>query len=150
MGRPGSRFVLLQKTGILSSGNSGDMNLQVHASLVVNYRPLRPDPERNPGPPFWWGWVVSLHCRAVKSKNGYSHRNGVNCLYGLQHVLASLTQEEVLSAEEFEELSEAQKSYVMSYMADLRSQFHAAVATRPLTFSSSTSGATSLPSIWGT
>ena len=41
MGRPGSRFVLMQKTGILSSGNAGDMNLQVHASLVVNYRPLR-------------------------------------------------------------------------------------------------------------
>ena len=71
------------------------------------------------------GWIVSLHGRAVKSKNGYSHRNGVNCLYGLQHVLASLTQEEVLSADEFEELPEAQKSYVTSYMADLRNQFHA-------------------------
>ena len=55
MGRSGSRFVLMQKTGILSSGNAGDMNLQVHASLVVNYRPLRPDAERNPGPPFLVG-----------------------------------------------------------------------------------------------
>ena len=123
MGRPGSRFVLLQKTGLLSSGNAGNMNLQVHASLVVNYRPLRPDAERNPGPPFWWGWVVSLHCRAVKAKTGYSHRNGVNCLYGLQHVLASLTQEEVLAADEFAELPEVQKNCVLDYMADLRNQF---------------------------
>ena len=38
-------------------------------------------------------------------------------------MLASLTQDEVLSADEYDELSEEQKSYVEEYMADLRNQF---------------------------
>ena len=108
----------MQKIGLVSSSWSQGMCLQVHASLALNYGPLEPDGEVNPGPPWRWGWLVSLHCRAKggSTKSGYTHRNGTTCLYGLWHVLASLTQDEVLSTEDWDALDEESKRQVECYI----------------------------------
>ena len=81
--------------------------------MALNYGPLEPDAEVNPGPPWKWGWLVSLHCT---TKEGYIHRNGATCLYGLLHVLASLTQDEVLSREDWDALDEESQRQVECYI----------------------------------
>ena len=113
----------MQKTGQITMKWSGGVAIQVHASLVVNYFPLSEDREMNPGPPFKWGWVVSLHGRGMMGRDSCTHRNGVVALYALEHVLASVAQDEVLSREEFAPLPLEHQQCVYRHMESLRNAF---------------------------